>query len=89
MDEVVSLEQIKEQIVPIDQAWVERAKDRTVQLVMPTRALGMLHDISERLCGIQQTLEPEVDNKAVLIMAGDHGVASQAVSAYPQEVPVP
>ncbi len=86
MQEVVSLDQIRAQVKPIDRAWVEKAKDRTVQLVMPTRALGMLHDISERLCGIQQTLEPEIANKAVLIMAGDHGVVNQGVSAYPQEV---
>ncbi len=86
MDGIVSLDQLRSQIEPIDRAWVEKAKDRTVQLVMPTRALGMLHDISERLCGIRQTLEPEIDKKAVLIMAGDHGVVSQGVSAYPQEV---
>ncbi|MBW2238763.1 MAG: nicotinate-nucleotide--dimethylbenzimidazole phosphoribosyltransferase, partial [Deltaproteobacteria bacterium] len=30
--------------------------------------------------------EPSVKRKAVLVMAGDHGVASEGVSAYPQEV---
>jgi nicotinate-nucleotide--dimethylbenzimidazole phosphoribosyltransferase len=53
---------------------------------MPTRALGKLHDISEQLCGIQKTLRPSVNRKAILIMAGDHGVADEGVSAYPQEV---
>ncbi len=86
MDDIVSLDQVVKGIEPIDEAWVETARERTAQLVMPTRALGMLHDISERLCGILQTLEPEVKSKAVLIMAGDHGVVTRGVSAYPQEV---
>jgi nicotinate-nucleotide--dimethylbenzimidazole phosphoribosyltransferase len=73
-------------IEPIDQGWIEKARERTAQLVMPTRALGRLHDISEQLCGIQQTLTPSIDRKAILIMAGDHGIVDEGVSAYPQEV---
>jgi nicotinate-nucleotide--dimethylbenzimidazole phosphoribosyltransferase len=53
---------------------------------MPTRALGRLHEISEQLCGIQTTLQPSIDRKAVLVMAGDHGIVAEGVSAYPQEV---
>jgi nicotinate-nucleotide--dimethylbenzimidazole phosphoribosyltransferase len=53
---------------------------------MPTRALGRLHDISERLCGIQKTMQPSLNRKAILVMAGDHGVVDEGVSAYPQEV---
>lgn len=84
--EKLSLNEIVDTIVPIDNEWIERAKERTMQLVMPTRALGRLHDISERLCGIQKTLSPSIASKAVLVMAGDHGVVSDGVSAYPQEV---
>ena len=73
-------------IQPVDAQWIEKAKERTAQLVMPTRALGRLHDISEQLCGIQKTLTPSIDKKAVLVMAGDHGAAADGVSAYPQEV---
>jgi nicotinate-nucleotide--dimethylbenzimidazole phosphoribosyltransferase len=46
----------------------------------------MLHDISERLCSIQETLEPFLTAKAVVVMVGDHGIAGAGVSAYPQEV---
>jgi nicotinate-nucleotide--dimethylbenzimidazole phosphoribosyltransferase len=82
----MDLKEILENIVPLDREWIEKAKDRTARLVMPTRALGRLHDISERLCGIQKTLKPSIKQKAVLVMAGDHGVAAEGVSAYPQEV---
>jgi nicotinate-nucleotide--dimethylbenzimidazole phosphoribosyltransferase len=83
---MMKLEEIIAGIKPVDQQWIQKAQERTAQLVMPTRALGRLHEISERLCGIQQTLEPAIDQKAILVMAGDHGVVEEGVSAYPQEV---
>ncbi len=82
----MTLEEIVNGIQPVEDLWIQRARERTAQLVMPSRALGRLHEISERLCGIQQTLKPSVNRKAILIMAGDHGVADEGVSAYPQEV---
>jgi nicotinate-nucleotide--dimethylbenzimidazole phosphoribosyltransferase len=65
---------------------MEKARQRTAQLVMPPRALGRLHDIAERCCAIQQSLSPALDHKAVVVMAGDHGIAAEGVSAFPQEV---
>jgi nicotinate-nucleotide--dimethylbenzimidazole phosphoribosyltransferase len=83
---MMKLNEILEGIKPVDQEWIQKAQDRTSQLVMPTRALGRLHEISEQLCGIQETLEPSINHKAILVMAGDHGVVEEGVSAYPQEV---
>ena len=83
---MMKLEEIIAGIKPVEQEWIQRARQRTARLVMPTRALGRLHEISERLCGIRQTLEPDANQKAVLVMAGDHGVVQEGVSAYPQEV---
>lgn len=77
---------IVEGIEPIDQAWIEKARERTAQLVMPPRALGRLHGIAERCCAIEESMTPEMDIKVVLVMAGDHGVATEGVSAFPQEV---
>lgn len=82
----MKLEEIVKEIQPVENLWIQKARERTARLVMPTRALGRLHEISERLCGIQKTLNPSMNRKAVLIMAGDHGVANEGVSAYPQEV---
>jgi nicotinate-nucleotide--dimethylbenzimidazole phosphoribosyltransferase len=80
------LERIINAIEPLDAGWIQKAKERTAQLVMPTRALGRLHDISEKLCAIQQSLNPSIHRKAFLVMAGDHGVVNAGISAYPQEV---
>ncbi len=82
----LDLESIVKGIRPLDAKWIKKAEERTAQLIMPTRALGRLHDISEQLCAIQKTLEPSVDRKAFLVMAGDHGVVKEGISAYPQEV---
>ena len=82
----MKLEDILKGINSTDQSWAEKAKAHTGQLVMPPRALGRLHDISEQLCTIQETLQPLVSEKAVVVMAGDHGIAGAGVSAYPQEV---
>jgi nicotinate-nucleotide--dimethylbenzimidazole phosphoribosyltransferase len=86
MDLPQSISSIITGIRPVDCQWIEKARARSAQLVMPTRALGRLHDMAERLCGIQQTLTPTLARKTVLIMAGDHGVVDEGVSAYPKEV---
>lgn len=83
---MMKLEEIIEGIKPVDRKWIQKAQERTSQLVMPSRALGRLHEISEQLCGIRETLAPAINQKAILVMAGDHGVVEEGVSAYPQEV---
>lgn len=53
---------------------------------MPTGALGRLLDLGQQLCAIQETSTPRTEPAAVLVMAADHGVAEESVSAYPSEV---
>lgn len=84
--ENIGLTKISEAIEQTDGDWMEKARQRTAQLVMPTRALGRLHEIAERLCAIRKTLKPSIRRKAVLVMAGDHGVVDEGVSAYPQVI---
>ena len=82
----LSLQQIIDGIHPLNRLSAEKARARTAQLVMPPRALGRLHAIGEQVCGIQGTLRPQVRAKAVLVMAGDHGIVAEGISAFPQEV---
>jgi nicotinate-nucleotide--dimethylbenzimidazole phosphoribosyltransferase len=69
-----------------DQEWRTRAKERLDQLTMPHWALGRLMDLAMDLAGMTRSLEPPVGRKAVVTMAGDHGVVEEGVSKYPQEV---
>jgi nicotinate-nucleotide--dimethylbenzimidazole phosphoribosyltransferase len=56
------------------------------QLIMPHWALGKLMDLAMDLAGMTRSLRPAVARKTIVTMAGDHGVAAEGVSKYPQEV---
>lgn len=75
-----------QRIVPQDAEWRARAKARLDQLIMPHWALGRLMDLAMDLAGIARSMSPPVARKTIVTMAGDHGVASEGVSKYPQEV---
>src|SRR6266568_4620907 len=74
-------------ITPLDTDAMERARTRQGQLTKPAGSLGMLEDIAVQMAGItQQPLPRSVERKAVIVMAADHGVTSEGVSAYPAAV---
>ena len=74
------------QIEPQSAACRAAARTRLEQLTMPYWALGRLMDLAEDLAGITRSVCPPVGRKAVVVMAGDHGVTASGVSKYPQEV---
>ena len=80
------LEQVLRSIREPDQEARRRARERQGQLTKPPGSLGRLEELSVQLAGIQRTPRPKVARKAILTMAGDHGVVAEGVSAYPQEV---
>lgn len=69
-----------------DEAWEARAWARLDSLTKPPRSLGLLEEVAQRLAVLQQTEKPAVPRKAIVLMAGDHGVTAQGVSPYPSEV---
>lgn len=73
-------------IKPVSVEWRRKAKDYLDQLAIPRGSLGDLLAIAEQLSGVQETLKPSVKRKVVVTMAGDHGIVSEGVSAFPQEV---
>lgn len=52
----------------------------------PLGALGTIEDLAVRMALIKGDLNPSADKKALLVFAGDHGVAEEGVSAFPAEV---
>jgi nicotinate-nucleotide--dimethylbenzimidazole phosphoribosyltransferase len=80
------LDQTIRRISPQDETWRARARGRLDQLIMPHWALGRLMDLAVDLAGITRSIEPPVARKTIVTMAGDHGVAAEGVSKYPQEV---
>jgi len=75
-------------VLPPDKNARAAARARLDQLAMPYWALGRLMDLAEELAGITASAKPAVKRKTVVVMAGDHGVVAEGVSAYPQEVTV-
>ena len=73
-------------IPPIDKQAAKQAQARQNRLTKPPGSLGRLEEISLQLAGMKADPMPEVSNKAVIVMAADHGVALEGVSAFPVEV---
>jgi nicotinate-nucleotide--dimethylbenzimidazole phosphoribosyltransferase len=73
-------------IPPIDIESVQKAEARQNLLTKPAQSLGRLEEISIQLAGMKADPLPKVERKAVIVMAADHGVALEGVSAYPPEV---
>jgi len=75
-------------IEPLDQMKMNEARMRVDNLVKPPKSLGRLEDIAIQLAGITKTIYPVVDNKAVIVMAADHGVYEEGISSNPQNVTI-
>ncbi|SEQ11083.1 nicotinate-nucleotide-dimethylbenzimidazole phosphoribosyltransferase [Ectothiorhodospira magna] len=71
---------------PIDDAARRAAEDRQTQLTKPLGSLGRLETLATRLAGMQGTDKPRVDQVQISIFAGDHGVAAEGISRFPQSV---
>jgi nicotinate-nucleotide--dimethylbenzimidazole phosphoribosyltransferase len=52
----------------------------------PRRSLGRLEELACRIAAIRGIAAPPLPRKAIIVMAADHGVAEEGVSAYPSEV---
>ena len=73
-------------IKPLDKEAINSARARQDTLTKPQGSLGRLEELSIKLAGIQGKAIPQIRQKVIFTMAGDHGVAAEGVSAYPTEV---
>jgi nicotinate-nucleotide--dimethylbenzimidazole phosphoribosyltransferase len=80
------LEECLKSITPADEEGKRLARERADRLLMPKRALGRLLELGEKVAGITGFGRMELSRKIVVVMAGDHGVTEEGVSAYPREV---
>jgi nicotinate-nucleotide--dimethylbenzimidazole phosphoribosyltransferase len=80
------LEATAARIGPLDEETMAAARARQCRLTKPPGSLGRLEQLSVQLAGIQRRPRPEVARKVIFVMAADHGVVAQGVTAYPQAV---
>ena len=77
---------LKNPIKKIDQSFYKLATEHQLKLTKPPGSLGTLEDIAIQFCAWQGTITPSIDNPMIAIFAGDHGIANENVSAFPQAV---
>jgi nicotinate-nucleotide--dimethylbenzimidazole phosphoribosyltransferase len=74
-------------IVAPDAGAASAARERQKSLTKPAGSLGRLEDLSVWVASCQGVCPPRQFERArAVVFAGDHGVASAGVSAYPSEV---
>jgi len=83
---VITLERLIASVVVPDERLAETARRRLDSLTKPRGSLGRLEELAVRVVVITGNPLPRVDAPVIFTLAGDHGVATEGVSAYPQAV---
>jgi len=69
-----------------DAALARRVEAAWAAKTMPAGALGELQALGTRLALVTGQEAPRIERTAMLVFAGDHGLAAEGVSAYPPAV---
>ncbi len=86
MSDIQIIQSTVARIKPLKDEWLEIAKKRLDNLTKPLGSLGRLEEIAQKICAIKEVEKPLLKNKSIFVLASDHGVAQEGVSAYPSEV---
>jgi len=82
----MSQDWLTEPCFAIDEDSRQRALEHQAELTKPPGSLGALETLAVRLAGMQHVAMPTLQSVWISIFAGDHGVAAEGVSAFPQVV---
>ena len=69
-----------------DEEAAAAARARQAQLTKPAGSLGRLEDLAIQVAATTGQARSRLPRKAVVVMAADHGVTAEGVSAYPADV---
>ncbi|MFC1992285.1 nicotinate-nucleotide--dimethylbenzimidazole phosphoribosyltransferase [Chloroflexota bacterium] len=75
-----------EMIKPLNKKAMVEAQTRQDILTKPPGSLGRLEDLSIWLAGIQGRSIPQIKDKVIFTLVGDHGVVAEKIGNWPQEV---
>lgn len=77
---------IIEAIKPLNTEAMEQCQLRLDNLTKPLGSLHGLEILARKMAGITGNPRPTALKKSIILMAADHGVAEEGVSAFPQQV---
>lgn len=83
-----NLKNLLDLIKPANTEIAKIAKEKLDNLTKPKGSLGVLEDCAVKYLSARGNIEAKINNPVILTFAGDHGVAKEGVSAFPQEVTV-
>lgn len=81
----MSIKNVKSSIDELDKESMEKTQDHLDSLTKPPGSLGKLEELCIKIAGIQAS-EPIINGKKIFILAGDHGITEEGVSAFPSSV---
>jgi nicotinate-nucleotide--dimethylbenzimidazole phosphoribosyltransferase len=73
-------------ILPVDEEIRAAALAELDRKTKPRGSLGQLEELAAQIAAVHGSIAPDPLRPAIVVAAGDHGVAAEGVSAYPQEV---
>ncbi|HEY1999833.1 nicotinate-nucleotide--dimethylbenzimidazole phosphoribosyltransferase [Paraburkholderia sp.] len=73
-------------VEPVDQSLRATLQHLIDTKTKPPGSLGRLETLARQMGLIQHTTHPTVERPAMIVFAGDHGIAHEGVSPYPQAV---
>nr|WKF58611.1 Nicotinate-nucleotide--dimethylbenzimidazole phosphoribosyltransferase [Paraburkholderia busanensis] len=74
------------EVAPLDQTLRAELQHLIDTKTKPPGSLGRLETLARQMGLIQRTTRPSVQRPAMIVFAGDHGIANEGVSPYPQAV---
>ena len=77
---------LEDDLRPVDTGAAQAARARQDSLTKPPGSLGDLEALAIRLAGWQRRECPGIERVHITVFAGDHGIAAEGVSAFPQAV---
>lgn len=80
------LEQTVEKIQMVDESSHTACMNYWNNMGKPLHSLGKLETLWAQLAGIQRTVHPSVDKRALVVMCADNGVVAEGVTQTGQEV---